>query len=75
MAELVDPDDLIDANEVAKLIGLSRSTEVSIYLKRYPDMPRPVYDRGANRTKLWLRPQIEAWAATRTTRRRSAGIS
>lgn len=70
VADLIDPDDLVDAGEVARIIGLSRSAEVSIYAKRYPDFPRPCYDPGSNKAKLWLRPQIQAWAATRKTRGR-----
>jgi hypothetical protein len=26
-------------------------------------MPRPVVDLGDGRVKLWLRPEIESWAA------------
>lgn len=70
VADLIDPDDLIDAGEVARIIGLSRSAEVSIYSKRYPGFPRPCYDPGSNKAKLWLRPQIEAWAETRSAKRR-----
>ena len=59
---LVDPDDLVDATEVAKLLGLSRRTSVSVYQARYPDMPRPVIERGPRRLKLWVGSEIEAWA-------------
>jgi predicted DNA-binding transcriptional regulator AlpA len=54
-------DDLIDAVEVAEILGLSRATSVYVYLRRYDDMPRPVIDRGPNRARLWLRPEIETW--------------
>jgi predicted DNA-binding transcriptional regulator AlpA len=59
---LVDPDELIDATEVAELLGLSRRTSVSVYQRRYPDMPKPIVERGPRRLKLWLRSEIEAWA-------------
>lgn len=68
MAQLVDIADLMDANDVATMLGLSRGTAVSVYQQRYPEMPRPVYDRGANRTKLWLRSEMQAWADTRNSR-------
>ena len=32
---------------------------------RYGDMPRPVVDLGHGRSRLWLRPEIERWAAKR----------
>lgn len=62
MTPKVDTDDLIDASEVAKLLGLSQRNSVSLYQRRYPDMPRPVVERGGGRTKLWLRSAIEAWS-------------
>lgn len=64
----VKTEDLIDAVEVARLLGLAQRNSVSTYLRRYPDMPRPVVDLGPSRPRLWLRPEIEAWA-----RRREAG--
>jgi predicted DNA-binding transcriptional regulator AlpA len=57
----VDLDDLIDATDVATILGLSRATSVYVYLSRYPDMPRPVVDRGPKRARLWLRTEVEAW--------------
>jgi glutathione-regulated potassium-efflux system ancillary protein KefG len=43
-------------------LGLGQPNSVSTYQHRYADMPRPVTDLGEGRCKLWLRPQIEAWA-------------
>jgi glutathione-regulated potassium-efflux system ancillary protein KefG len=57
----VDTDDLIDAQEVAEILGLSQRNSVSLYQRRYPDMPRPVVERGGARTKLWLRSDMERW--------------
>lgn len=61
-AKPVDPDELIDAEGVAEILGLNRRTSVTIYQQRYKDMPRPVVDLGPGRQKLWLRPAIEEWA-------------
>ena len=59
---LVDPTDLVDAQEVADMLGLSHSNSVSTYQRRYSDMPRPVVDLGKGRCKMWLRSEIVAWA-------------
>lgn len=65
MGRKVDIDDLIDADQVAKILGLSSSRAVYVYLDRYPDMPRPALDRGRNKARLWLRPEIANWVANR----------
>jgi predicted DNA-binding transcriptional regulator AlpA len=62
MAPKVNTEDLIDAREVADILGLTHSNSVSTYQRRYQDMPRPVVTRGQGRTLLWLRPEIEEWA-------------
>jgi glutathione-regulated potassium-efflux system ancillary protein KefG len=67
----VSTEDLIDAHEVAAILGLSLSQTVSTYQRRYPDMPAPVVDLGRGRPKLWLRSQIEAWAAELVARGRT----
>ena len=61
MGRRIDVDDLIDAADVAELLGLSRPNSVYVYLDRYDDMPRPVVDRGPRRAKLWLRSEIAVW--------------
>lgn len=75
MSPRVDTEDLIDAQRIADVLDLSHRNTVSQYQRRYPDMPRPVVDLGEGRVKLWLRPQIERWAAEQAaggrTRRRS----
>jgi glutathione-regulated potassium-efflux system ancillary protein KefG len=79
MGRKVDVDDLVDANAAADLLGLTHRNTVSVYQHRYEDMPRPVLDLGDGRVKLWLRPELEQWAAQqaaagRTRRKRgSAG--
>jgi len=54
-------DDLIDAHDVAEILGLAHRNTVSQYQTRYPDMPRPVVNLGRGRPRLWLRPEIERW--------------
>jgi len=61
MGTRIDTDDVIDAQGVADLLGLAQRNTVSLYQKRYPDMPRPVIVLGHGRCKLWLRSQIERW--------------
>ena len=58
-------EDLIDARGIAELLGLSHPNSVSTYLRRYPEMPRPVLDLGRGRPRLWLRPHILAWVSGR----------
>jgi hypothetical protein len=48
----VDLDDLLDANGVAEILGLTHRNTVSVYQHRYADMPRPVLDFGTSRVKL-----------------------
>jgi glutathione-regulated potassium-efflux system ancillary protein KefG len=60
MTPSVRTEDLIDANDVATLLGLSHRNSVYGYLSRYEDMPRPVVNLGPGRAHLWLRPEIEA---------------
>lgn len=78
MGRKVDVDDLLDANGVAQLLGLAHRNTVSVYQHRYADMPRPVREFGDRRVKLWLRPEIEGWAAKVTaegrTRRKQRGV-
>ncbi len=63
VSPLVATEDLLDAQGVAELLGLSHRNSVSLYQRRYEDMPRPVVDLGSGRVKLWLRPEVEHWAA------------
>jgi predicted DNA-binding transcriptional regulator AlpA len=62
MGRTVDVDDLVDAAEVARLLGLSHRNSVRIYRTRYADFPEPVVNMGVGRCLLWLRPEVEAWA-------------
>lgn len=69
MGRQVDVDDLVDARQVAQILGLTHPNTVHQYQQRYPEMPRPVYAPGARRAQLWLRGDVEAWAASRAVRR------
>jgi glutathione-regulated potassium-efflux system ancillary protein KefG len=61
MSPTVSTEDLIDAQGIADLLGLAQRNTVSLYQRRYPDMPRPVIDLGRGRPRLWLRSEITEW--------------
>lgn len=61
MGRNVDTDDLIDAQGIADMLGLAQRNTVSLYQRRYPEMPRPVVDLGKGRCKMWLRSEVQAW--------------
>lgn len=65
MAPAYDPADLVDAQTVAELLGLASRGAVSVYRSRYDDFPVPVIDMGRGRPMLWLRADVENWAAHR----------
>ena len=52
---------LIDASEVAELLGLAHRNSVSTYRSRYPDFPPGQSAPGGGRTRLWRRDEIIAW--------------
>ena len=62
MGRRLDRDDLVDAQAVAQMLGLAQRNTVSLYQRRYSDMPRPVIDLGRGRCKMWLRTEITDWA-------------
>ena len=62
MGRKIDVDDLVDAQGVADRLGLAQRNTVSLYLKRYPDMPRPVVVFEKSRIRLWLNSEIIEWA-------------
>jgi hypothetical protein len=61
----VSTEDLLDTQGVAEILGLAHRNTVSQYQRRYSEMPRPVFDLGPGRVKLWLKPEMERWAAKR----------
>lgn len=67
----VDTEDLVDTEGVAEILCLAHRNTVHQYQERYADMPKPVFDLGKGRVKLWLRPQIERWAARQAARGRA----
>jgi glutathione-regulated potassium-efflux system ancillary protein KefG len=69
MGRRVDVDTLITTRDVAAMLGLTHHQNVSGYLNRYPDMPRPVIDLGRGHPKLWVRQDIERWQRKRTAKR------
>src|SRR5579875_1284985 len=68
---VVRTEDLIDAQQVARILGLAHRNAVSGYQKRYSDMPRPVVDLGGTRPRLWLRNEVEDWLQHREAARRA----
>jgi predicted DNA-binding transcriptional regulator AlpA len=66
MGRMVNLDDLVDAAEIAELVGFNSPTAVSVYLSR-GSFPKPVIDRGGRRARLWLRQDIIEWEAKRKT--------
>lgn len=65
----IDPADLLDAREVAAVLGLGSRNSVSVYARRHDDFPRPVVDKSDGHTKLWLRADVEAWRRLHPGRR------
>jgi glutathione-regulated potassium-efflux system ancillary protein KefG len=65
VARRVDLAELIDAHGVAELLGLTHRNTVSVYQRRYPDMPRPVIDLGRGRCRMWLRSEVQTWVRTK----------
>ncbi len=62
---MLNTDELIDSRELAAMLGLTHANSVSLYQRRYPDMPRPVIDLGSGRPRLWHKPAIEVWLTER----------
>ena len=67
MVPQIRSEDLIDSEEVAEILGLSHRNSVTTYLRRYPDMPKPVVELGKGRVRLWLRPEIVGWEKSRAS--------
>lgn len=54
-------DSLIDAGEVATILGLAHRNSVSTYRSRYPDFPSGRPAPGGGRSRLWTRAEILGW--------------
>lgn len=59
----VDPEDLLNAAEVAEVLGLAHREAISTYRRRYPDFPQPLVKKGT--CVLWNRSAIVAWSEQR----------
>lgn len=70
MGKKVDVDDLLDAKDVADMLGLSSPRAVAVYASR--GLPEPIIDRGPNTAKLWLRQDIEAWLLSKSSTRKKS---
>ena len=68
MSRYIDPDDLIDSSDMADLLGLSSARAVYVYQTRYKEMPKPIVDRGRNRARLWLKPEVLQWLEEKKAR-------
>ena len=55
----VDHEDLLNAREVADVLGLAHREAVATYRRRYADFPEPIISKGT--CVLWHRPDVEAW--------------
>lgn len=62
VADLIDPEDLIDSHGIADMLGLANGRVVSVLRSRNSDFPQPTVDMGRGRCLLWLRQDVEAWA-------------
>jgi len=65
----VDVIDLLDATEVAEVLGLSNWRGVHAYRQRFEDFPAPIVVKG--RCMLWLRRDVERWRKAHPARGRS----
>ena len=54
-------DSLIDAGEVAAILGLAHRNSVSTYRSRYPSFPPGRTAPGGGRSRLWTREEIVLW--------------
>lgn len=73
-----EPDDLeslIDAGEVAAILGLSHRNSVSTYRTRYDDFPDGRPAPGGGRGRLWIRAEIIDWHQRFRSRREEAATS
>lgn len=60
MGRRVDIDDLVAAQQIAERLGLAYVQTVYNWIDRYPDFPAPAWTHG--RIRLWLWPEVAAWA-------------
>jgi AcrR family transcriptional regulator len=71
-ATVEDLDALIDAGEVASILGLAHRNSVSTYRSRYLDFPVGRPAPGGGRSRLWTREEILTWHRDFQARQRAA---
>jgi glutathione-regulated potassium-efflux system ancillary protein KefG len=64
---------LIDAGEVASILGLAHRNSVSTYRSRYADFPAGRPAPGGGRSRLWTREEVLAWHHAFRARQTAAG--
>ena len=64
-SEIQDLKAKLDAEEVARVLGLASGRVISVYKARYANFPKPAIERG--RCRLWLREDVEGWGMERGT--------
>ncbi len=64
----IDLEDLLDAEQVAEVLGLSSARGVGAYRNHYEDFPAPVIERSSGRCQLWLRADVVQWRAAHPSR-------
>ena len=60
VGRLVELDDLVDAVEIARRVGVKRPQVVHDWRRRHADFPQPVTFLG--NSHVWLWSDVEAWA-------------
>lgn len=68
VGRLVDVDELMDADGVAKLLGLGTRNAARVYRGRYPDFPEPVWSSEGGRCRLWVRSEVDEWRQSHPAR-------
>jgi hypothetical protein len=61
MGRLIDSDDLVDASDAALELGYTCSETFHALVRRRPDFPKPVVNKGKGKARLWSMTDIRAW--------------
>src|SRR4051794_15608156 len=72
MAEPIDPDLLVGAQEIADRLGVAHMETVHNWRRRYPDFPQPVAQ--ISRTFIWYWPDVERWNEERLGARADSDV-
>lgn len=60
-----DLNDLIDARDIAEILGVISEIQVYKLLETHPKFPKPLVDRGGhNRARLWSKREVLNWEKT-----------